>query len=127
MEQDKRPSSIRIKADLIGAFVGVVATCVLWLTCSFLLFSQAIPPSMISVCSYASLAVGAIVGTFFAAMSGGKRLLNSEICAVVMLAFYLILGLFLKNAVFSPISLLIVLIILAISAIIGSVISTLFR
>lgn len=127
MECEKKSRGLNLKAAMMGAVVGIIVTCLLWFTCAILLFTGAIAPSMLAVCSYASLGVGAIVGAFFASMSGGVRMLNSGVVASIMMFFFSLLGFFLKNTSFSAISFVIVLIILLISAIIGSMISTLFK
>ena len=123
---EKKRGGAALVQILINGAVGLVASLVLLLLCALLISKQVLPSSWLGVAPYLCMGLGSLSCGLGSARCP-RRLYGALGGAGVLVFCFAFLGLIFSNYAFSPISLIIVLIISLFSAIIGSVLSTFFK
>lgn len=126
MQAEKNGGRLAVARVAAAGVLGICATLLILFLLAALLYSEILPASWLGLCPYAALFVGG-VGCGVCSARCPKRLYGALGGALLMAACFLLLGFFFVETDFAPAAAAIACIVCLVSAVLGSVVTSLFR
>lgn len=126
MQAEKNSGPLAVTRVAAAGVLGIGATLLILFLLAALLSAEILPASWLGLCPYIALFVGGL-GCGVCAARCPKRLYGALGGALLMAACFLLLGFFFVKTAFSPITAAIACAVCLVSAVLGSVVTSLFR
>ncbi|WP_458862036.1 hypothetical protein [Acidaminobacterium chupaoyuni] len=126
MKEKLSSGNLHFRWIMLSAAIGTAVMLLTMLLCSVLLYREVLPANAMVFCGYGALALGGLICGVLSFHSR-KRFFAAQCSAGFLFLLLFMIGFISDTVAFSAFSFILVLIILAFSAMIGIVLSTLFR
>lgn len=126
MQAEKSGGPLAVTRVITAGVIGIAATLFILFLAAVLLSGEILPASWLGACPYVALFIGGL-GCGVCSARCPKRLYGALGGALLMAACFLLVGFFFVKTAFSPVAAAVACIVCLVSAILGSVITSLFR